>query len=87
MTRFCEILPLWLNFKSAWQSFEGLFSNWVNFEDVLGNNFANEQIFIVSNGQISANNLAIWSHTGRRHMKGPDPNPISQVVKIGSSHT
>ena len=36
VTRMGEILPLWQNFKTLWQSFEGLFSIWQTFEPTLG---------------------------------------------------
>ena len=45
VTRFCEISPLWQNFKRLWQSLNGLSSIWQIF-------YSFRQNFSVLHGQI-----------------------------------
>ena len=66
VTRFGVISPLWQNFKTLWQSLEGLFSICQNCKPILTNISSKWQSFIVVNGQkLKKNNLAIWSHCSR----------------------
>ena len=52
MTRFGEISPLWLNFKSLGQIFWGLISNWQNFDPTVAKMFFIWHVFIVVDGPI-----------------------------------
>ena len=62
VSRFSNFLLLWRYFKSLWQVLEDSFSSWQYFESTLAIFHAIGQIFIVVNGHIVKNNLAIWSH-------------------------
>ena len=62
MTRFGEISQLWPKVNNLRQIFEGLCGFWQNVELTLVKFNVQEQSFIVTNGQILKNNLAIWSH-------------------------
>ena len=44
------------------QTLNGLFNVWQHFEPILANRYVFGHIFIVVNGKILKNNLAIWSH-------------------------
>ena len=48
--------------KRVWPFLEWLFSIWQNWEHTLAIFYALGQIFVVLNGQMLKNNLAIWSH-------------------------
>ena len=61
VTRFGEISPLWHDFKNLRQIIDALFSIWQNFNLTLGK-IAIGQVFIVTDGHMLWNNLAIWSH-------------------------
>ena len=52
VTRFGEISPIWQNFKYIWQSFEGSFSNWQNFNLYLEIFLLLDKFFNVVNSQI-----------------------------------
>ena len=62
VTRFGEISPLWQTFTSIWQNFDSFFLIWQNAESTLAICDIFGLIFIVANGQILKNKLAIWSH-------------------------
>ena len=57
-----QISPFWYNLKSLGQIFDGLFSTWRKFDPTVSKRFTIGQVFIVVDGQIVLNNLAIWSH-------------------------
>ena len=58
VTIFGEISPLWHNFKSLEQIFEGLFCIWQDFYPTLAKSHALGQVFIAADGQI----LKLFSH-------------------------
>ena len=51
VTRFGEIVPIWYNFKSLGQKFEGLFSIWQNVDPTEAQCFTIGQFFIVADDQ------------------------------------
>ena len=64
VTRLGKILPLGQTFKNLWQTFEGLYSVWKNFEPTFAKMVLTfGQIWAIVSSQIIKNNLAKWSHT------------------------
>ena len=62
VTRFGEILPLWLKFTSLWQICKGLFLIWQNAEPILANLWHFWANFLYCKWPNIENNLTIWSH-------------------------
>ena len=66
VTRFGEISPFWLKFLKAFNNFQKLYQVFGNILNLFWQKLISGKYFIVVNGQISNNNLHVWSHCLRR---------------------